>query len=212
MDDGGRRENEEVHLYGDFEMKRKTMIIFLMLLMSFSFGCSANSTNETDCSDKAIEDGNATQHLIITTEEPTEEESHVDVDKSTETETHEDEPEMISEAYSEEDLYVMAHVIMGEAGGNSWDLKIGVGSVVLNRVKDERFPNTIYDVVFQNGQYACTWDGNYNKEPTEECYDAALFLLENGSQMPDYVIWQAEFLQGDGVYEQIENTFFCYNE
>lgn len=115
-------------------------------------------------------------------------------------------------SYDEEELYILSHLIEGEAGGNSWELKIGVGSVVLNRVADSRFPNTIADVVFQNGQYACTWDGNYDKEPCEESVEAAKYLLTNGSQMPSYVIFQAEFKQGNGVYDYFENTYFCYQE
>lgn len=115
-----------------------------------------------------------------------------------------------SKTYTEEDLYVMSHVIMGEAEGESWEEKIGVGSVVLNRVKDERFPNTIKDVVFQEGQYACTWDGNYDKTPNKESVKAAKYLLKNGSQMPSEVIFQSTFIQGQGVYKQIGNTYFCY--
>lgn len=113
-------------------------------------------------------------------------------------------------SYTEEDLYVLSHVINGEACGYSWEHQIGVGSVVLNRVKDERFPNTIKEVVFQKGQYACTWDGNYDREPEEQAVEAAKYLLENGSQMPEYTIFQSEFLQGDSVYTKIGNTYFCY--
>ena len=51
----------------------------------------------------------------------------------------------------EENLYILSHVINGEACGCSWDMKIGVGSVVINRVHDERFPDSIKDVVFQQG-------------------------------------------------------------
>lgn len=112
--------------------------------------------------------------------------------------------------YTDEDLYVLSHVIYAEAGNCSREMQIGVGSVVLNRVKDERFPNTIKDVVFQKGQYACTWDGNYEKEPNQESIDIAIELLENGSQYPDYVIWQASFKQGDSIYKQVENIYFCY--
>lgn len=113
-------------------------------------------------------------------------------------------------SYTDEELYVLSHVIFAEAGNHSRELQIGVGSVVLNRVADERFPNTIKEVVFQKGQYACTWSGSYYKEPTEEAIDAAIYLLENGSQYPVYCIFQAEFLQGDSVYKQVGNTYFCY--
>lgn len=110
----------------------------------------------------------------------------------------------------EENLYVLSHVINGEACGCSWEMKIGVGSVVINRVNDDRFPDTITEVVFQDGQYACTWDGNYDREPEAECVEAAEYLLENGSQYPDEVVWQANFIQGNGLYEQIGNMYFCY--
>lgn len=117
-----------------------------------------------------------------------------------------------AKTYTENDLYVLSHVIFAEAGNYSEELQIGVGSVVLNRVADERFPDSIEEVVFQNGQYACTWDGNYYKEPSEEAIAVATYLLENGSQYPKYVIFQAEFTQGDKVYKKVGNTYFCYYE
>ena len=113
-------------------------------------------------------------------------------------------------SYTDEELHILSHVIYGEAGGYSRELQIGVGSVVLNRVKHERYPNTIKDVVFQSGQYACTWDGNYDREPDQQAIDVAIYLLENGSQFPEYVLYQSEFLQGDRVYRKIGNTYFCY--
>jgi spore germination cell wall hydrolase CwlJ-like protein len=115
-----------------------------------------------------------------------------------------------AKSYTDEDLYVLSHVIMGEASGQSWEHKEAVGSVVLNRVKDSRFPNTIKGVVFQKGQYACTWDGNYNKTPDEETINVARYLLENGSQLPEYVIFGAQFKQANRVYKKIDNTYFCY--
>jgi hypothetical protein len=86
----------------------------------------------------------------------------------------------------------------------------GVGSVVLNRVASEYFPDTMYEVIYQKGQYACTWDGNIEKEPNERAYKIAEDLLRNGSVLPANVIFQAEFKQGDGVYSKVQNMYFCY--
>lgn len=108
------------------------------------------------------------------------------------------------------DTYILAHVICGESEGCSRAMKESVGSVVLNRVKDERFPNSIEEVVFQEGQYSCTWDGNYYREPSEECWEVAKDLLENGVTIDENVVWQAEFPQGVGVYDVIGNMYFCY--
>ena len=78
--------------------------------------------------------------------------------------------------YTEEELLLLSCLIMGESGGASETCQLYVGSVVLNRVNHESFPNTIEEVIFQKGQYACTWDGNFDKEPTEECVENAKYL------------------------------------
>ena len=115
----------------------------------------------------------------------------------------------------EDDLYVLSHVISGEAEGCSVEMKEAVGSVVLNRVEDDRFPDTITDVVFQAGQYSCTWDGHYDREPSQETIDISADLLENGSKLDKSVVWQAEFIQGSGVYKSLTSPwgsvmYFCY--
>lgn len=112
--------------------------------------------------------------------------------------------------YTDNEVYMLSHLICGEAEGCSWAMKVSVGSVVLNRMKDGRFPNTMEEVIFQEGQYACTWDGNYYREPSEETIEAAKYLLENGSAIDESVVWQAEFPQGRGIYDQIGNMYFCY--
>ena len=117
--------------------------------------------------------------------------------------------------YTDDELYVMSHLIYGEAGNCSRDMMLSVGSVVLNRVKDSRFPDTIEEVIFQSGQYACTWDGNYYLEPSEDAVEVAKELLEDGSAIDESVVWQAEFPQGVGVYDTIGSPwgtvmYFCY--
>lgn len=112
--------------------------------------------------------------------------------------------------YTDDEVYMLSHLICGESEGCGWDMKISVGSVVLNRIADERFPDTMAEVIFQEGQYACTWDGNYYREPSEETIEAAIYLLENGPAIDESVVWQAEFPQGRGVYDIIGNQYFCY--
>lgn len=112
--------------------------------------------------------------------------------------------------YSENDLYILAHVLAGEAQSLPDEEQRYVGSVVLNRVKHGSFPNTIEGVVFQKGQYACTWDGNYYREPTDRNWANARFLLENGSVLPDHVVWQSGKRQGKGIYIKTKWHCYCY--
>lgn len=117
--------------------------------------------------------------------------------------------------YSEDDLYILSHIISAEAGNCGEEMLIGCGSVVLNRVADERFPNTIQEVVFQSGQYAPTWNGAYYNEPTEEAVEVAKMLLEEGSQYPADVVWQSNEVLGE-IYKAIDpppgigsRMYFC---
>lgn len=116
---------------------------------------------------------------------------------------------------AEDDLYILSHIISAEAGNCSRDMMLSVGSVVLNRVEDDRFPNTIQEVVFQEGQYAPTWNGTYWDVPTDEAVEVAEELLENGPVIDESVVWQAEFEQGVDVYDVIESPwgtkmYFCF--
>ena len=114
---------------------------------------------------------------------------------------------------NENDLYALSHLIYAEAGSElcSDEARYYVGSVVLNRVKSKYFkPNTIEGIIFQKGQYECTWIGTYYNEPTDICVKISKDLLQNGSKLPDNVVFQAEFKQGDGVYKYIDDMYFCY--
>lgn len=125
-------------------------------------------------------------------------------------------------AYAQEDeidsndLYILSHIINGEAGDDncSHELRIAVGSVVLNRVADPDFPDTIHDVVFDEGQYEPTWNGEYEKLPSEDSIEVAKLLLEEGSQIPENCVYQAEFPQGSGEWDHYKTiygiTYICY--
>lgn len=111
-----------------------------------------------------------------------------------------------------EQLELLAHLIHAEAEGESYKNKLYVGSVVLNRMKSKYYPDTMREVIYQDKplQYACTKDGRIELEPNKDSYKAAKELLKDGSKLPDNVIFQAEFRQGDGLYCKVDNTYFCY--
>ena len=89
------------------------------------------------------------------------------------------------EYYSDEDVYWLSRLIFAEAGGESLEGKIAVGNVVMNRVKDPAFPDTVKDVIFDNRygiQFSPAYSGAIYNEPTKECVVAAKIALE-GTQV-----------------------------
>lgn len=71
------------------------------------------------------------------------------------------------------DLELLARVIYAEARGEDFEGQVAVGAVVLNRLKDTRFPKTIQDVVFQPGAFTAVVDNQIHLTPDEEAYQAA---------------------------------------
>ena len=112
------------------------------------------------------------------------------------------------------DYELLAHLIDSEAGA-PWvedEVLYGVGSVVLNRMSDEGFPDTMEEVVYQPGQYAVVGSGRIASEPSERSYAVAADLMENGPTMPAEVVFQANFPQGRGTYAEIQGVYFCYRD
>lgn len=118
--------------------------------------------------------------------------------------------------YTEEELDMLAAVIYQEAGGNacSDDCRFMVGDVVLNRVADERFPDTIKEVLEAPGQYGLfsktgvKWPARaqYDCEAkaVERAIETARLLLSDEQHSELYgegYIWQAEFKQGKDIVE-----------
>jgi len=50
---------------------------------------------------------------------------------------------------------IMTRTIWGESEGEPWLGKLAVAAVILNRVFDKRWPNTIIEVCLQPAQFSC---------------------------------------------------------
>lgn len=88
-------------------------------------------------------------------------------------------------SYSQDDLYWLARIIEAEAGAEPYNGKVAVGNVILNRVKSNEFPNTIYGVIFEYygsiPQFSPVADGTIYNTPSEESMNAAKDAL-NGAK------------------------------
>lgn len=76
-----------------------------------------------------------------------------------------------------EDLLLLSKLVTGEARGESYEGQVAVAAVVINRVKDPRFPNSIKDVIYQKNAFSVVNDGSINMQPTESAYNAAIEAL-----------------------------------
>ena len=123
-------------------------------------------------------------------------------------------PKVAKQMISEDtlnDIDLMAHIIHHECGANwcSDEMRYFTGYVVMNRVNSDLFPNTIYDVIYQPGQYSGASNLIYETY-SDHIYEIATEIVLGGSQIPENVLFQANFVQGDGVYAQVQNMYFCY--
>lgn len=74
---------------------------------------------------------------------------------------------------------ILKQIAMAEAEGESVEGKALVMRVVLNRVQSDSFPDSVQDVVFQEGQFEPVWNGRYySVEPDEGCLEAYEMILD----------------------------------
>lgn len=60
------------------------------------------------------------------------------------------------------DVQLIARAINGEARGETYEGQVAVGAVILNRVRDPNFPNTLAGVIYQPGAFTAVSDGQIN--------------------------------------------------
>lgn len=80
--------------------------------------------------------------------------------------------------YTQADWDMLAQVVYGEARGEIYDGQVAVAAVVLNRLEDDAFPDTLYGVVFQKNAFTCVSDGQYYLSPNRTAYEAALDAMQ----------------------------------
>lgn len=67
-----------------------------------------------------------------------------------------------SNTASQSDLQLIARAVNGEARGEPYEGQVAVAAVILNRVKDSKFPNTVAGVIYQKGAFTAVSDGQIN--------------------------------------------------
>ena len=86
-----------------------------------------------------------------------------------------------SQVYQADVVYWLSRIIHAESGNQPMRGKIAVGNVVLNRVASPRFPDTVYEVIFQRNQFTPVSNGSIYCTPNEESVIAAKLCLEGAN-------------------------------
>lgn len=85
--------------------------------------------------------------------------------------------EIPESSVSPEEEELLARIIHAEAKGEPYHGKVGVGTVVLNRVADDQFPDSIEEVIYEveggSYQFSPVLDGTIYESADEESKQAA---------------------------------------
>lgn len=130
---------------------------------SYDDGSSYDTSYDNSYTDSSYDDGNSYTDSSSDT-------SYDDSSSSDTTDT--------STSASSSDRELLAGLIYCEAGNQSWDGKVAVGAVVLNRVASSSFASTIKGVIYESGQFSPAGSGWLdsviaNGSIPSSCYDAA---------------------------------------
>ena len=132
--------------------------------------------------------------------------------------------------YSDEDIRILTTTVFHEAGHTTEQQRQYVAQVVLNRVEDSRFPDTVKGVITQPGQYSTKYatveaanaiqatDSKNGTYYYGTCEDSVKAAMMGQVEMPSNVLYQANFSQGKGVWKSVyfnsgwyaSTSYFCY--
>lgn len=99
--------------------------------------------------------------------------------------------EAASDVYDADVLYWLSRIISAESRGETLEGQIAVGNVVLNRMRSDDFPSTVYDVIFDRKfgvQFTPTSNGSIYDEPARISVIAAKICLE-GYTLSDSILY-----------------------
>ena len=83
--------------------------------------------------------------------------------------------------YDSDTLYWLSRIIYSESGNQPLRGMLAVGNVVMNRVENPRFPNTIYEVLFQRNQFSPAASGSIYRTPSAVCEIAAKMVMDGAT-------------------------------
>lgn len=94
----------------------------------------------------------------------------------------------VPNGYSQNDIQLMANAVYGESRGEPYIGQVAVAAVILNRVGNSSFPNTVSGVIFEPGAFTAVADGQIYLTPNETAKKAVLDAV-NGWDPSDNALY-----------------------
>lgn len=110
---------------------------------------------------------------------------------------------------TEEEINLLARMVWVEAQGEPLDGQQAVAEVVLNRLADENFPNTLKGVIYAEDQFGSTPYLD-DAQPTQTQYEAIERALYGPYVLPMDVVFFAQYAVNRNVWGKIGGHIFCY--
>lgn len=139
-----------------------------------------NSEKEIDAAiEKALEYEKIIEEKKNSIEALEEESRRLEAENNNQTQQNEIQYIISTQEYKEEegDLLKLAAIIQAEAGGESYEGQLAVGTVVMNRVASNKYSSNITGVLYQPYQFSPVQSGRFElilaKGPNESCIKAA---------------------------------------
>ena len=107
------------------------------------------------------------------------------------------------------ELEILARCVEAEAGNQPIEVKRAVVSVILNRVDDEDWPDTISEVIADPYEFATYWNGRMDEvAPTISTYEAISLEMETRSYPGLYYFDMDQYLQYGTPYKKMVDLYF----
>lgn len=118
--------------------------------------------------------------------------------------------------YSYEDVLWLARIVHVEGYNIGYEANLAIANVVLNRVSSSSFPNSVYDVIFEDA-YAVQFppahkEGFEALEPSKKSWAAAKNALSGNNNIAECVYFNDRPFKSkaDDLYSIIEGEYFYY--
>ncbi|MEG0806128.1 MAG: cell wall hydrolase [Lachnospiraceae bacterium] len=102
-----------------------------------------------------------------------------------------------------DDVTLLGAIIQCEAGGESYQGKLAVGAVVMNRVRSSSFPDTVSGVIYAPGQFGPASSGKLarqlNSGVSGSCLDAAREALGGADNVDGALYFRNKRCGRDGI-------------